>query len=193
MTRMDLRERQDELRAEAGEVLALFVPVFESVSPVVLTGSYVSRLMSWPEIDVMVLGGAAYAPRDVVDLLRRVVDVPGVVKFDYSDDRGPRRPTEHLRDERYHVEIVAEHWNRVWTLDLSIWLRDVHENLRVWHEELGGSITEEERDAVLWIKDACPGYPRRVGGVDIYSAVLEHGVRTPDEFGSWVRERADPS
>ncbi|GAB3879616.1 hypothetical protein ACFQ1S_04340 [Kibdelosporangium lantanae] len=190
---MDLRERQDELQVEAAEVLATFVPVFESVGPVVLTGSYVSRLMSWPEVDVMVLGGEDYAPRDVMDLLRRVIEVPGVVKLDYSDDRGPRRPTEHLRDERYHVGIVAEHRTRTWTVDLSIWLRDVHDNLRVWHEELRESITAEERDAVLWIKDACPEYPRLVGGVDVYAAVLEHGVRTPGEFGAWVRERAHPS
>lgn len=81
----------------------MFVPVLESVSPVVLTGSYVSRPMSWPEVDVMVLGGPDYAPRDVMGLLRDV------------------------------------------------------------------------------------------GGVDIYAAVLEHGVRMPDEFGSWVRERAHPS
>ncbi|MEV4641759.1 hypothetical protein AB0J80_30890 [Actinoplanes sp. NPDC049548] len=29
-------------------------------------------------------------------------------------------------------------------------------------------------------------YPDEVGGTDIYTAVLDHGVRTPEEFGTWL-------
>jgi hypothetical protein len=34
-----------------------------------------------------------------------------------------------------------------------------------------------------------PEYPGEVGGFDICTAVLEHGVRTAVEFGVWLRTR----
>jgi hypothetical protein len=53
-------------------------------------------------------------------------------------------------------------------------------------------LTDETRLAILWIKDVWhrrPTYPYEVGGVDVYDAVLEHGVRTPDEFAAHLRAR----
>lgn len=35
-------------------------------------------------------------------------------------------------------------------------------------------------------------YPYQVGGTDIYDAVLEHGVRTPEQFHSYLLERGMP-
>ena len=32
-------------------------------------------------------------------------------------------------------------------------------------------------------------YPDQVSGMDIYDAVLEHSVRTPDQFDSYLRRR----
>jgi hypothetical protein len=45
---------------------------------------------------------------------------------------------------------------------------------------------------VLRIKDVWhrrPEYPDVVGGTDIYAAVLDDGVRTPDEFAAWLDTR----
>jgi hypothetical protein len=42
---------------------------------------------------------------------------------------------------------------------------------------------------VLRIKDAWhqrPAYPDQVGGLDIYTAVIDHGVRTPRQFAAWL-------
>lgn len=191
----ELRLRADRLHSEASGLLGKFVGVVESVGPVQLTGSYVSGLMCWPEIDVMVLGGPGFSPSDTLGLMRRVVDIPGVVGLEYRDERGPRRPTEHVRDERYHVGIAVEHADTSWHVDLSIWLHDVHANLTEWHERVRDSITPEERDAMLSIKDVWhrrPEYPDQVGGVDVYEAVLNGGVRTPEEFGDWVAKRGHP-
>jgi len=38
-----------------------------------------------------------------------------------------------------------------------------------------------------------PTYPYEVGGTDIYDAVLEYGVRTPDEFDAYLRKRGLPA
>jgi hypothetical protein len=194
-SRAELRLRQDALRAEADELIPGLVAVLGDVGPVMVTGSYVSGLMSWREIDLMVLGGPDFAPRDVLELMRRVITVPGVVELDYRDERGVRRPTEHVRDERYHVGVGVEHGSELWRFDLSIWLHDVHANVTEWHERLRESITPEERDAVLWIKDVWhrrPEYPQRVSGLDVYEAVLQGGVRTPEEFAGRLAERGHP-
>src|SRR5207249_8605544 len=31
-----------------------------------------------------------------------------------------------------------------------------------------------------------PGYPDEISGMEIYTAVLDHGVRTPEEFAGWL-------
>ena len=146
--------------------------------------------MAWRELDVMVLGGPDFSPHDVVALLGRVVSLPGVTGFDYRDERGDRSPTGERRDERYHVNIRLGEWR----IDLSIWLYDDHINVTEWHRALAARITDEERLAVLRIKDVWhrrPEYPDEVSGLEIYTAVLDHGVRTPEAFGVWLACRGD--
>jgi hypothetical protein len=193
----ELRARQSALQAEAGEVLADLdrAGLFDEVGPPLPTGSYVSGLMCWRDLDVMVLGGADFAPRNVLRLLQRAVDVPGVVGFEYRDERGPRCPTDDARDERYHVPITLCRAGRSWRIDLSVWLHDPHVNVTAWHEALRDAITDEQRDAVLRIKDVwhrLPSYPDRVSGMEIYTAVLDDGVRTPEQFAAWLGERGLP-
>lgn len=185
----ELIERQVALRAEATEVLASLGVLFEGVGTPIPTGSYISGLMVWRDLDVMVLGGPDFSPRDVVALLGRAVDQPGVTGFDYVDERGDRSPTGEVRDERYHAAIRLGEWR----IDLSIWLHDDHANVTEWHRALAARITDEERMAVLRIKDVWhrrPEYPDEVSGFEIYTAVLDHGVRTPEGFGAWLRTTA---
>jgi hypothetical protein len=60
------------------------------------------------------------------------------------------------------------------------------------HEALRDSITDEQRVAVLRIKDVWfrrPSYPDRIGGSEIYTAVIDDGVRTLEEFRDWLADR----
>jgi hypothetical protein len=187
----ELSTRQAALRAEAGEVLGALdlAAIVSGTGSMVFTGSYVSHLMCWPELDVMVHVGAGFTPHDVLRLLHRVVARPGVVGFDYRDERGPRSPTGTTRDERYHVPIAFAFNGREWRIDLTLWLNDPHDNLLAWHENLRDTITADQRAAVLRIKDVWhrrPGYPEQVGGLQIYTAVIEDGVRDPDQFATWL-------
>ncbi|GAA4674740.1 hypothetical protein [Phytohabitans rumicis] len=189
-----LRHRQAALQTEADELLAgldLTTLVADIGAPL-LTGSYVSGLMCWRDLDVMLLVGPGFTPGDALGLLRRFVDHPGVVGFDYRDERGTRSPTGTARDERYHLVISVDHAGETWRLDLTLWLNDPHTNVTEWHEALRDRITDEETDAVLAIKDVwhrLPTYPDEVGGLDIYTAVLDAGVRTPDQFATWLNTR----
>lgn len=169
--------------------------IVAGVGPMLLTGSYVSGLMCWPDLDIMVHVGAAFAPEDVLQLLQRIVDRPGVVGFDYRDERGQRSPTGTVRDERYHVPIALSRDSLTWRIDLTLWLNDPHANLTAWHENLRDTVTIEQRNAILRIKDVwyrLPSYPDQVGGMQIYTAVLDDGVRAPQEFATWLTNHGYP-
>ncbi len=175
--------RPEELQAEARSVLALLEPL----GALVPTGSYVSGLMVWRDLDVMLLGGPDYTPEDVLTLLGKAVEIPGLTAFSYVDERGDRSPSGKQRDERFHVTLTVGEWR----VGLSIWLHDDHNDVSDWHRELAGRIADEERQAILAIKTIWhqrPEYPDEVGGFDICTAVLEHGVRSAVEFGVWLRE-----
>jgi hypothetical protein len=165
----DLLARQSALQAEAASVLADLE--LSDVGPVLLTGSYVSGLMCWPGLDIMVHVGPGFAPRDVLRLLERFVDRPDVAAFDY-------------RDERYHVPIALSRNGRSWDT-----------NLTTWHENLRDTVTADQRAAILRIKDfwrRLPSYPDEIGGTDIYAAVLDDGVGTPEEFATWLTDHGHP-
>jgi hypothetical protein len=177
----DLIVRQAELQAEARSVLAALAPL----GPLSPTGSFVSGLMVWKELDVMRLTDPAFTPQNVLQVLRRAVDLPGLTGFQYTDERGLRSPTGERRDERYHVGLVL----RDWRIDLSLWLYDDHAHVTAFHESLRDRLTAEQRLTILRIKDVWhrrPEYPDEVSGFEIYTAVLDHGVRTPSEFGEWL-------
>jgi hypothetical protein len=193
----DLDTRQAALQAEAATILAELDlrASLADVGPVLLAGSYVSGLMSWTDLDVMVCAGPEFSPPDVLGLLERFVARPGVVGFDYRDERGPRSPTGTVRDERYHVVIALDRHDRRWRIDLTIWLNDPHPNVTAWHEALRDTLTAEQRSAILRIKDVwhrLPCYPDRVGGWEIYSAVLQDGIRSPEQFASWLTAHGYP-
>jgi hypothetical protein len=189
--------RQSALQQEAREVLARLdlAALVVGAGPLLVTGSFVSGLMCWPEVDVMVHVGSGFSPSDVMRLLAPIVSRPGVTGLDYRDERGPRCVTGQVRDERYHVPLTVEHAGRAWQIDLTLWLHDPHLNVIRWHEELRARITAEERIAVLRIKDDwCrrPAYPHQVGGLQIYAAVLDDGVRTAGQFAAWLAQQGLP-
>src|SRR5262245_19740188 len=183
----DLWSRKLTLQREAREVLAALdlTSTLARLGPVLVTGSYVSGLMCWRDLDVMVHVGPRFSPRDVLSLVRDFIDRPDVIGFDYRDERGDRSPTKTVRDERYHVGILLVRDGQTWRIDLTLWLNDPHENVTAWHEALRDRITDEQRAAVLRIKDVwhrSPNYPDVVGGYGIYTAVMDDGVRTPRQF-----------
>jgi hypothetical protein len=194
----ELLARQAALQAEAAQVLAELDldGLFGDVGPVLVVGSYLSGLMCWRELDVCLLAGVECSPSDVLELLKRVVELPGFVGFTYRDERGQRCPTGQARDERYHVPFDLDVGHGRWRIDLSVWLRDLHGQVADWHARLRDTITDEQRLAVLRIKDVwhrLPSYPDEVGGWEVYTAVLGDGVRTPEQFARWLAANGFPS
>ncbi|BBH64229.1 hypothetical protein ACTI_09140 [Actinoplanes sp. OR16] len=163
--------RPEELEAEARAVLALLEPL----GPLQATGSCVAGLMVSREVEVMMVGGPAYSPADVVTLLARAVEIPGVTGFSYVDERSSHG--------RFLVELVVDRW----TVELSIWLDPEKASAGDPYRELAGRLTAEEREAILAIKRIWRERPEYPGADAVCTAVLEHGVRTAVEFGVWLR------
>jgi hypothetical protein len=187
----ELDARQSALQAEAAVLLDELdrSKIFAEFAALEVMGSYISGLMCRRDLDVGVLVGADYAPGDVLRLISRLVEFPGVIGFDYRDERADRSPTGLIKDERYHLPVLIERATGIWRLDLALWLHDIHDNVTAWHQSLRNSITSEQRAAVLRIKDVwyeLPSYPDQIGGFEVYTAVINDGVRTPEQFRGWL-------
>ena len=163
------------------------------LGPLELAGSYVSGLMAWRDLDVMRLVGADSSPHDVLGLLARLVEVPGVVAYACHDERGPRSPTGERRDERYHVPVTLARDGVEWRIDLRCGCTTTTQRDRVAR----GPPRADHAPTSGWpccgsrtCGTAGPSTPDQVGGTKIYAAVLDSGVRTPEEFAAWLEARA---
>jgi len=144
----------------------------------------------------MVLVGEEFSPQDVLQLVTQIVSRTGATALEYHDERGPRCLTGQARDERYHVPVTVGGAQRCRQIALTLWLHDPHVNVTNWQQELRERITAEQRRAVLRIKDVWhrrPEYPVQVSGLDVYTAVIDDGVRTPRQFAAWLASRGPPA
>ena len=93
------------------------------------------------------------------------------------------------------MPFTVDRTGKTWRIDLTLWLHDAHRNVTGRHRELRERIAPEQRSAVLRIKDAWhrwPTYPDQVSGLDIYTTVIDDGVRTPLQFATWLASRGLP-
>ncbi len=191
----ELLTRADALQEEASRVVS-DLRLLEHLGhhgEVVQLGSSVSGLMTWRDIDFSVYSPGINA-EGVWAVLRLYLIDDRLESFTFRSFAGERNPTADLTQERYYVVLNLEAVpGALWKIDISFWVNESKKFQAVETEQLRRRLSDETRLAILWIKDIWrtkPEYPQQVGGVDIYRAVLDHGVRTPAEFGRFL---ADPA
>jgi hypothetical protein len=193
---LDLLVRADALAAEAASVVAKLglLEHLGTYGEVVQLGSSISGLMTWKDIDFSVYTPGLTA-EGIWTVLRPYLIDERLEAFTFRSFAGTRNPTADPTQERYYVVLHLEAFpGAVWKIDISLWLNASKAFQAVETEQLRRRLTGETRLAILWIKDiwrAKPEYPQVVGGVDIYRAVLDHGVRTPAEFDRYLAARDD--
>jgi hypothetical protein len=118
-----LLHRQTALQEEARDVLHELdlERRLGDIGSMLVTGSFISGLMMWRELDIMFLGGPELSPTDVLAAMGRLVVLRGIVRFDYADERSLRSPAGEPRDERYRVPTTYARPSGTWRLDLTFW------------------------------------------------------------------------
>jgi hypothetical protein len=190
----ELLQRQNLLQAEARQVLADLdlMTALSRLGHAEHIGSSVSGLMVWRDLDVGVRCPQPTADC-VFETLRPIITHPRVHEVLYREQAGPRSPSGQAADQRYYFVVryvTAE--GHPWKIDISVWLTDAPRNQLGHLDYLARHLTDETRLAILWIKDVWhrrTTYPDEVSGTDIYAAVIDHGVRTPEQFATYLQER----
>jgi len=192
-----LLQRQEALQAEASRVIAELdlMNALARAGRAEQVGSSVSGLMVWRDIDV-----GAVSPGLTTDqaweIMRPIIARREITRVSYANESGHLNTSARPYDDRHYFVIHYETATRDdWKIDVTFWVIDGPREHRARALALA-RLPHETRIAILWIKDVwhrLPTYPYQVGGTDVYDAVLEHGVRTPEEFDAYLRERGMPT
>ena len=96
---------------------------------------------------------------------------------------------------RYWGVYLGDERNGAWKIDIWVSEPEAFAVTRAYSERIAERLSESSRLVILAIKSACwrhPEYRRRFSSIDIYSAVLEHGVADLDGFWAFLKERHRP-
>ena len=173
---------QDEavaLRAELG-----IDAILGAVGEPVVVGSAALGLMTWRDLDITVvcdrLDRAA-----VLAVAQAIGMLPGVHAVHFRNDTGRWNTDPGYPDGLFLGVGCTARSGDAWSLD--IWFVDEPDRQPDLADiaSLPARLDDEMRLAILTIKTAwCdqPAYGSEVTSHQIYAAVLDHGVRTIDEF-----------
>jgi hypothetical protein len=190
----ELLERQDTLQLEAWRTLgALDLAVaLAPIGPMEVIGSLATGLMVWRDIDLHVVAPGLSASV-AHEAMARYFGHPRIGAIRYRYDYAEQNPANAPNDDRYYYALFYQGaGGHEWKIDISIWIADPPHVERLPPSSLIARLNDETRLAILWIKDqwfARPEYRIAVSSVDIYDAVLDDGVRTPEEFAAYLRAR----
>jgi hypothetical protein len=184
-----LLSRQAALQAEADAVVADLdlLTLLGRFGRPVRVGSSVLGLMVVRDIDVTTLS-PSLDPVALFEAARPLVSHPRVRELTFRNDTGHWNTSPRYPDGVYWLVRYVADSGAAWTLDL--WF--IPEGTTQWDIEhvasLPPRLTSETRLAILRIKEARPApvAPARIPSYEIYEAVLDHGVRTPDEFTRYL-------
>ncbi len=185
--------REAAREAEAHAVLAdldLFA-LLGRVGRPVLTGSCALGVMVRRDIDVTTLC-ASLDVETVFVVGRELAARPRVHRLAFRNDTGRWNVDPAYPDGLYWGIRYRSDGGDDWNLDLWF-LREGTTQYDLEHlRTLLPRLDRGTRATVVRIKEALvgsPAYGSDIHGYDVYAAVLDGGVRTPEEFGTWMRDR----
>ncbi len=197
MSDNQLLNSAEELQKEAKEIIDKLdiISVLNEISDTQFVGSVQNGLMVWRDIDLH-----AYSEeidRDVIlDLLKNFGQLPSIQKVQFSNFKELRR--DHLESRRhlpqgYYVGLRTIQPSGEWKIDIWFGKREAFSGF--YDITNFSNITEKQKVTVLkikkaWLKDD-GGYKDGITAVDVYKAVLEHGIGDEEEFEFYLQNKSD--
>ncbi|GCE45818.1 hypothetical protein EI42_02763 [Thermosporothrix hazakensis] len=192
-----LLRRQNVLQAEAKAVIQELHlhSLLRSVGTVRQVGSSSLGLLVWRDIDFGVSSPGLSSAR-AYELMKPLYLNPRMKEIRYFNE-GPLVPAHKKPGNRYYYALVYQFGQekQEWKIDISFWL-DEEPRAEPLQDRMERELTPELRGVILWLKEiwhSLPTYRAQVYSVDIYEAVLDHGVRTPAEFDAYLAKREKPT
>lgn len=191
-----LLQRQQALQEEAQLVLQQLdlLPLLSRIGTVRRIGSSTLGLMVWRDIDLGVTSPGLDI-ESAYESVRPLYTHPQVRRVMYLNESGLFNPSAEAQDERYYISVYyVMPAGAEWKIDISFWL-GAAAHVEPVQDLLEQELTPETQVPILWIKDIwhrLPTYRTAISSVDIYDAVLHHGVRTPSAFDAYLVQHNKP-
>lgn len=189
----ELLRRQDALQSQVETVLGDLdlINLLSRHGEVTRVGSAATGLMAQPDIDIGVLC-EPWSADGAFLAARQLASHPRVRKLEFVNEAGAFKPRG--LDEGYYWGVrYRAHGGTEWKLDIWFWPRHAAASDVEHAAAIRARLTPETRIAILWLKDLArtPDTfgPSSVPSIDIYDAVLDHGVRTPAAFAEYMSSR----
>lgn len=180
-------EQAERLHEEATELLREtdLVAILKNYGEVYLTGSYLYEVMTWRDIDLCLQVEHVDIPA-VFELGRVLSSLPHVGFMYYRNEFVLKTPG-NPRAVFWCVDFVFSP-NAKWKVDILISTTTHVKPIVDEGRELSERLTPRSRETVIKLKSVLgelPGYRREFRSSDIYTAVLDHGVTSVEEWHHW--------
>ncbi|MFE0557718.1 hypothetical protein ACFW1P_17585 [Paenibacillus sp. NPDC058910] len=194
MAESKLLLQQKALQDEASEVaheLRLYELLSQAGEPV-RVGSSALGLMVWRDLDMTVIC-SRLTQQLIAQIASELMLHAGVRELKFINDTGVYNTDPAYPDGLYIGLKYKSQQGKEWKMD--IWFVDEPErqpdlkHIVTMPEQL----TQERREAILQIKSDWASrdeYGKTVRSFDIYTAVLEENIRTPEQFQAWLGQRS---
>lgn len=194
MAESKLLLQQKALQDEASEVadeLRLYELLSQAGKPV-RVGSSALGLMVWRDLDMTVIC-SRLNQQLIAQIASELMLHAGVRELKFINDTGVYNTDPAYPDGLYIGLKYKSQQGKEWKMD--IWFVDEPErqpdlkHIVTMPEQL----TQERREAILQIKSDWASrdeYGKTVRSFDIYTAVLEENIRTPEQFQAWLGQRS---
>ncbi|AYB44735.1 hypothetical protein [Paenibacillus lautus] len=194
MAESELQLQQEALQEEASEVadeLRLYELLSQAGEPV-RVGSSAFGLMVWRDLDMTVKCSRLNQPL-TAHIASELMLQAGVRELKFINDTGDYNTDPAYPDGFYIGLKYKSQRGKEWALD--IWFVDEPEKQPDLKHiiTMPERLTQERREAILRIKNRWASraeYGKSVRSFDIYTAVLEENVSTPEQFEAWLDQRS---
>lgn len=155
------------------------LPALSKFGEVLVTGSYKYKLMMSPDLDIYLV-----SPEPTKKLAKKVVnyfiDQGWWNGVDYADWVNFRYPNYDWLPKAFYVRLRTSTDKARWKVD--IWLVTPEQLKKFQQQEIPLNISDEQKLAILELKEARNKQLIEANGTAIYEAVLNRGVRTVEDF-----------